>query len=71
MEPEQRNSESRKLIVDPYSVLGIGYDQFQHTKLFLIKTLCSISLLMLIPLYLNLAAGPDVTSQGYIVPMHD
>ena len=68
MDDELRNSESRKLLKDPYEVLGIGYKQFERTQRFIVKYFCFVFLLMTVSMILNAFASPKTTGQGYEVP---
>ena len=68
MDDELRNSESRKLLKDPYEVLGIGYKQFERTQRFIVKYFCFVFLLMTVSMILNAFASPKITGQGYEVP---
>jgi len=71
MKPEERNSEARKLLKDPYEVLGIGYTQFEKSQSFILKYFCFVALLFFSSLIANNFAGPNITGQGYVVPFVD
>lgn len=61
MEPRERNTEARKLLKNPYEVLGIGYKQFERSQSFVLKYSCFVGLIVLCSLSVNLMAGPKTT----------
>ena len=71
MNPEERNSEARKLLKNPYEVLGIGYTQFERSQSFVLKYFCFVALIFVCSMSVNMMAGPKITGQGYSVPFID
>ena len=56
---------------DPYTLLGVGFMQFDRSNYFLVVVYLALALIMIVPTAMNVNSSPSLTGQGYEVPFRD